>query len=213
MRPGIVSRGYGATARAAARRSAPTSDAARVGDEPLLLAQRSGCPVWIGADRAAAARALLARASRMRRDRERRRPAALRARARRRDRGDRRRARPRQRPHAARGAAARAGVAPARSRRRRHARRAARASTRAEARYRHDARRARVSQPAQSRVTSSGPSISSAGACTPSPASAIRARFFAHLEALGLAFEAHAFPDHHALHARRSRVRRRRRRS
>jgi len=35
-------------------------DAAQVGDEPLLLAERSGCPVWIGADRAAAARALLA---------------------------------------------------------------------------------------------------------------------------------------------------------
>jgi tetraacyldisaccharide 4'-kinase len=35
-------------------------DAARAGDEPLLLAERSRCPVWIGADRAAAARALLA---------------------------------------------------------------------------------------------------------------------------------------------------------
>src|SRR3977135_3200669 len=32
----------------------------RGGVEPLLLAERSGCPVWIGADRAAAARALLA---------------------------------------------------------------------------------------------------------------------------------------------------------
>jgi tetraacyldisaccharide 4'-kinase len=35
-------------------------DAAEVGDEPLLLAERSVCPVWIGADRAAAARGLLA---------------------------------------------------------------------------------------------------------------------------------------------------------
>jgi tetraacyldisaccharide 4'-kinase len=31
-----------------------------VGDEPLLLARRSGCPVYVGADRVAAARALLA---------------------------------------------------------------------------------------------------------------------------------------------------------
>ena len=30
------------------------------GDEPILLAQRSGCPVWIGRDRVAAARALMA---------------------------------------------------------------------------------------------------------------------------------------------------------
>jgi tetraacyldisaccharide 4'-kinase len=38
---------------------APGADPRRCGDEPVLLAQRSGCPVWIGADRAAAARALL----------------------------------------------------------------------------------------------------------------------------------------------------------
>jgi tetraacyldisaccharide 4'-kinase len=31
----------------------------RAGDEPVLLARRSGCPVWVGADRIAAARALL----------------------------------------------------------------------------------------------------------------------------------------------------------
>ena len=59
-RPGIVSRGYGA---AAPGPCAVTPDAApgRVGDEPLLLARRSGLPVWIGRDRVAAARALLAR--------------------------------------------------------------------------------------------------------------------------------------------------------
>ncbi|MDR0776481.1 MAG: tetraacyldisaccharide 4'-kinase [Azonexus sp.] len=58
-RPGIVSRGYGgnnATPRAVAADDAP----AEVGDEPLLLARRSGVPVWIGRDRAAAGRALLA---------------------------------------------------------------------------------------------------------------------------------------------------------
>jgi tetraacyldisaccharide 4'-kinase len=42
--------------RAVAADDAP----AVVGDEPLLLAQRSGCPVWIGRERAAAARGLLA---------------------------------------------------------------------------------------------------------------------------------------------------------
>jgi tetraacyldisaccharide 4'-kinase len=60
--PGIVSRGYGAPA---ARGNEPRAvgagdDAALCGDEPVLLARRSGSPVWIGADRIAAARALLA---------------------------------------------------------------------------------------------------------------------------------------------------------
>jgi len=57
--PGIVSRGYGGNAR----RAMPVqsgSDAAVVGDEPLLLAQRSGCPVWIGRRRVEAAQQLLA---------------------------------------------------------------------------------------------------------------------------------------------------------
>lgn len=58
-RPGIVSRGYGSR-EAGVRAVGPTDDAARVGDEPLLLARESGCPVWIGRDRPAAARALLA---------------------------------------------------------------------------------------------------------------------------------------------------------
>ncbi len=57
--PGIVSRGFG-TARGVPRRVVPGDDAAAAGDEPLLLAEKSGCPVWIGADRASAARALLA---------------------------------------------------------------------------------------------------------------------------------------------------------
>lgn len=57
-RPGIISRGYGTPARAA-RAVPPDGDPAVCGDEPLLLAQRSGCAVWIGKDRVAAARALL----------------------------------------------------------------------------------------------------------------------------------------------------------
>jgi tetraacyldisaccharide 4'-kinase len=57
--PGIVSRGYGgsATVPRAVGREDPAD---LVGDEPLLLARRSGCPVWIGRERAAAARGLLA---------------------------------------------------------------------------------------------------------------------------------------------------------
>jgi tetraacyldisaccharide 4'-kinase len=58
-RPGIVSRGYGGSAQGVEAVS-ETSDAAQVGDEPLLLARRAGCPVFIGRDRVAAGRALLA---------------------------------------------------------------------------------------------------------------------------------------------------------
>ena len=57
--PGIVCRGYGG------RQGAPCevradSDPYRYGDEAVLLARRSGCPVWTGVDRPAAARSLLA---------------------------------------------------------------------------------------------------------------------------------------------------------
>ena len=58
-RPGIVSRGYGRRDAVPAKVSAGDT-AQEVGDEPLLLMKRSGCPVYVGADRAAAARALLA---------------------------------------------------------------------------------------------------------------------------------------------------------
>jgi tetraacyldisaccharide 4'-kinase len=58
LRPGIVSRGYGADARVP-RAVTPGSKPSSSADEPLLLAQRSGCPVWIGADRVAAGLALL----------------------------------------------------------------------------------------------------------------------------------------------------------
>ncbi|HZM37109.1 MAG TPA: tetraacyldisaccharide 4'-kinase [Burkholderiales bacterium] len=48
--PAIVSRGYGA--RIGAPRAATiASEASEVGDEPILLARRSGCPVWVGPDR------------------------------------------------------------------------------------------------------------------------------------------------------------------
>lgn len=61
-RPGIVSRGYGRTTDGVLEVKVGADGAAvdAVGDEPLLLARRAGCPVFVGADRAAAARALLA---------------------------------------------------------------------------------------------------------------------------------------------------------
>lgn len=58
-RPGVISRGHGreGAAPGAVQRG---SLAAEVGDEPLLIARRTGVPVWVGRDRVAAAQALLA---------------------------------------------------------------------------------------------------------------------------------------------------------
>jgi tetraacyldisaccharide 4'-kinase len=56
--PGILTRGHGGSGQVQPVRA--ESDPARAGDEPVLLAQRSGCPVWVGRDRPGAARALLA---------------------------------------------------------------------------------------------------------------------------------------------------------
>ncbi len=56
--PGVISRGYGASdthARAVPADGKPQD----YGDEPCLMAQRAGCPVWVGTDRVAVARALL----------------------------------------------------------------------------------------------------------------------------------------------------------
>ena len=55
--PAIVSRGYGARI-ATPRAVTLISEPADVGDEPVLLARRSGCPVWVGVDRLAVIRAL-----------------------------------------------------------------------------------------------------------------------------------------------------------
>jgi tetraacyldisaccharide 4'-kinase len=59
FRPGIVSRGYRGS-NVVPQEVTPAGGAERFGDEPLLLAERSGVPVWIGRDRAAAGRRLLA---------------------------------------------------------------------------------------------------------------------------------------------------------
>jgi tetraacyldisaccharide 4'-kinase len=56
--PLIISRGYGRTSPSPQQVRA-SSTAAQVGDEPLLMAQRDICPVWVGADRVATAQAAL----------------------------------------------------------------------------------------------------------------------------------------------------------
>ena len=55
--PAIVSRGYGGSVQAP-REATIVSDPLEVGDEPVVLARRSGCPVWVGPDRLQAIAAL-----------------------------------------------------------------------------------------------------------------------------------------------------------
>ena len=57
--PGVISRGYGGSADAVIEVRADMP-ATQTGDEPLLIAQKSEVPVFVGRDRVAAARALLA---------------------------------------------------------------------------------------------------------------------------------------------------------
>jgi tetraacyldisaccharide 4'-kinase len=56
--PGIISRGFGGSSNKP-QEVLNGSDPIVVGDEPVLMAQRTLCPVWIGRDRPAAALALL----------------------------------------------------------------------------------------------------------------------------------------------------------
>ena len=57
--PAIVSRGY-AGAGGAPRAATVASEPDDVGDEPIVLARRGGCPVWIGADRVSVIEAMRA---------------------------------------------------------------------------------------------------------------------------------------------------------
>lgn len=57
-RPGVISRGHGGSG--AVREVHRDGDPAEAGDEPLLIRRRAGCPVFVGRDRVAAAQALLA---------------------------------------------------------------------------------------------------------------------------------------------------------
>ncbi len=58
LNPGVVSRGYGRT-RSDSQAVSADSDAADVGDEPLLIHRRTGAPVQVATRRADAARNLL----------------------------------------------------------------------------------------------------------------------------------------------------------
>ncbi|MDH3350784.1 MAG: tetraacyldisaccharide 4'-kinase [Gammaproteobacteria bacterium] len=57
--PGIVSRGYGGSGSSTSMRVDSASDPAVVGDEPVLLARRTGCPVVVDANRARATQMLI----------------------------------------------------------------------------------------------------------------------------------------------------------
>lgn len=58
LQPGVISRGYGRTSQGV-REVLPGRPAAESGDEPLLIRQRTGAPVFVGERRIEAARALL----------------------------------------------------------------------------------------------------------------------------------------------------------
>lgn len=57
--PGVVSRGYGGSKSGSSMRVDTASDPDVVGDEPVLLARRAGCPVVVDADRSRAVQMLV----------------------------------------------------------------------------------------------------------------------------------------------------------
>lgn len=60
FKPGIISRGYGGTASSWPQQVSPDSDPDAVGDEAVLLAAKTGCPMSVAPDRVAAVNALIA---------------------------------------------------------------------------------------------------------------------------------------------------------
>ena len=60
LRPGVVSRGYGASAPDSPLIVTSSSEASQCGDEPLLIVRRTGCPCVISPSRPEAVRTLLA---------------------------------------------------------------------------------------------------------------------------------------------------------
>lgn len=58
-KPGVISRGFGRKGDTP-QLVTPESDARVVGDEPLLIAQQTGCPAAVGRDRVTAGKLLLA---------------------------------------------------------------------------------------------------------------------------------------------------------
>ena len=59
-RPAVISRGYGRASETPILRVDPTGQATDYGDEPLLIAQATAVPVYVGADRAAVAAQVVA---------------------------------------------------------------------------------------------------------------------------------------------------------
>ena len=59
FKPGIISRGYGGTSKNWPQHVFVDSDFRTVGDEALVIARRTSCPMVVGPDRVAAAQALL----------------------------------------------------------------------------------------------------------------------------------------------------------
>ncbi len=59
FKPGIISRGYGGTAKEWPQHVCVNSDSRIVGDEALVIARRTSCPMVVGPSRVAAAQALL----------------------------------------------------------------------------------------------------------------------------------------------------------
>ena len=57
--PGVISRGYGRS-EAGVQKVGLHASARELGDEPVLIVQRTGCPLMVGRDRVAAGKALLA---------------------------------------------------------------------------------------------------------------------------------------------------------
>jgi len=60
FKPGIISRGYGGKARSWPQQVRPDADPVMVGDEPVIIARRTGCPMAVGPNRVEAINALLA---------------------------------------------------------------------------------------------------------------------------------------------------------
>ena len=58
-RPGVISRGYGGKARTWPQQVRADGDPTMVGDEAILIARRTNCPMAVGPDRVASAKALL----------------------------------------------------------------------------------------------------------------------------------------------------------
>ncbi len=58
-RPGVISRGYGGKARTWPQQVRWDGDPVMVGDEAILIARRTRCPMAVGPDRVASAKALL----------------------------------------------------------------------------------------------------------------------------------------------------------